>query len=177
MKNSTLNNRMRARSLINQNTNLAKLLETERKVLQDTERKLEELTKKRNNVQADVTKMDMEIGDNILELVSILAILVKDQLDDIYSNNPERFCEEDGTIDLQQDDLFAQETEALLELFEYHDEVYSREYIRDYVWDKLDHSVFTEAESTIREKYREAVAFQRNPLGYNGLSQHDFLAG
>lgn len=177
MKSSTLSNITRARSLITETTNLTSLLNEEKKALQETEQQLEQLAKKQIEVQRKVNHLDMSIGDNVLELVTILAKLVKDRLENVYSSSPERFVEEDGTIDLQQDDLFAQETEELLDLFEYHDQVNSREYIRDYVWEKLDHSVFTEAEETIREMYQESVAYRKNPLGYHGLSQRDFLAG
>lgn len=177
MKSSTLSNITRARSLITETTNLTELLKEEKQNLLETERQLEQLAKKQIDVQNKVNYLDMSIGDNILELVTILAKLVKDRLENVYGSNPERFCEEDGTIDLQQDDLFAQETEELLDLFEYHDEVYSREYIRDYVWEKLDHSVFTEAEETIREMYQDAAAYRKKPLGYHGLRQQDFLAG
>ncbi|GAA4703722.1 hypothetical protein [Brevibacillus fulvus] len=177
MKSSTLSNITRARSLITETTNLTALLNEEKQALHDTEQQLEQLAKKQIDVQNKVNHLDMSIGDNILELVTILAKLVRDRLENVYSSNPERFVEEDGTIDLQQDDLFAQETEELLDLFEYHDQVYSREYIRDYVREKLDHSVFTEAEETVREMYQDSVAYRKNPLGYHGLSQRDFLAG
>ncbi|MEK3744747.1 hypothetical protein NST23_18870 [Brevibacillus sp. FSL K6-0770] len=177
MKSSTLSNITRARSLITETTNLSALLNEEKQALKDTEQQLEQLAKKQIDVQNKVNHLDMSIGDNILELVSIMAKLVRDRLENVYSSNPERFVEEDGTIDLQQDDLFAQETEELLDLFEYHDQVYSREYIRDYVWEKLDRSVFTVAEETVREMYQDSAAYRKNPLGYHGLSQRDFLAG
>lgn len=177
MKSSTLSNITRARSLITETTNLTAMLNEEKQALQDTEQQLEQLAKKQIDVQNKVNHLDMSIGDNILELVTIMARLVRDRLENVYSSNPEQFVEEDGTIDLQQDELFAQETEELLDLFEYQDQVYSREYIRDYVWEKLDHSVFIEAEETIREMYQESVANRKNPLGYHGLSQRDFLAG
>ncbi|KKX52543.1 hypothetical protein [Brevibacillus borstelensis] len=177
MKSSTLQYRNRARALIAHNANISDLLDSDTKSLKTIEQEIEKLTKQKEELQRTVNELTMLRGDNLIELATILAKMVGDSLEDMYSNNPERFCSEDGTIDLQQEDLFAQETDALLDLFEYHDQTFSREYIRDYVWEKMDHSIFSNAEEQIRMVYRDSAAYQRDPYGYHGVSQADFLAG
>lgn len=177
MKSSTLQYRNRARALITHNVNISDLIDSDTKSLKTIDQEIEKLTKQKDELQSKVNEMTMLRGDNLIELVTILAKLVEDSLQEMYNNNPERFCSEDGTIDLQQEDLFVQETDALLELFEYHDQAFSRDYIRDYVWEKMDHSVFSNAEERIRVLYRDAAAYQRDPYGYHGVSQADFLAG
>lgn len=174
--NTSLADSSRLRSLITETRNISELLKSEKQSLKDTVRQIEQLEKKQIEVERNVNELDMTRGDNILEMVELMAKIVFDRLESVYENEPERFCE-DGVIDLQQDDLFAEETDKVIELFEYHDELYSREDIHDYVRDKLDHSVFSEAEKNIREFFQDSVSYQKDTLGYHGLSQRDFLVG
>ncbi|MCR8981606.1 hypothetical protein [Brevibacillus laterosporus] len=174
--NTSLADSARLRSLITETSNISELLKSEEHSLKDTVRQIEQLEKKQIEMQRKVNELKTTQGDNILEMMELMAKIVFDRLENVYKDDPDSFYDE-GVIDLQQDDLFAQETDKVIELFEYHDEIYSREDIHEYVWDKLDHSVFNEAEKNIREIYQDSVSCQKDSLGYHGLSQQDFLVG
>lgn len=100
-------------------------------------------------------------GDHLDELVTELAELAYERIADRYNRFP----------DMDDAEAFDTAMNSLLEDYDVRDE----EQIKELVWSKLDQSVFTDAQESRAEQYRDTVAFRRNPLGYHGFRERDFL--
>ncbi|MGO0058607.1 hypothetical protein ACTID9_00830 [Brevibacillus fluminis] len=87
-------------------------------------------------------------GDHLDGLVAELAELAYERIADTYERSGDRFID-DSRIDLEEADVFEQAMDSVLEDYDVAD----ADQIKELVWKKLDHGVFTDAAESIVERF------------------------
>lgn len=88
--------------------------------------------------------------------------------------------DEEGNLNINVDDMFDRACESILEYEGMFGIIEGDDFedFRELLWiafEKKHPHFFEDAIDEVEEQYREYKEFQRDPLGYHGLSQKDFL--
>lgn len=110
----------------------------------------------------------------ILQLVDVseFTLKVQKRVEDVVENNPLDYLDDEGIVSLDKETLIDQAIETE---FEAEFDTFVPTIIYDTVHEKFDNNIWDGLEDMVREVYQDEVEFRRDPLGYYGMSQKDFL--
>lgn len=124
-------------------------------------------------IKITVKELD-ELNNLILQLINIgeFTKKVQERVQEVVENDPLEYTHEDGSIALDKDNLIDQAIETEFEA-KYDGPIPTAVY--ETVHEQFDNSIWDGLEDLINEVYSDNVEFARNPLGYVGMSERDFL--
>lgn len=110
----------------------------------------------------------------ILQLVDIAEFTkkVETRVEEVINNNPLDYADEDGDVAIDKETVIDQAVEMEFEA-EYG--TVTPTIIYEAVHEKFDDGIWDGLEETITEVSKETKEYNRDPLGYHGMSQKDFL--
>lgn len=97
---------------------------------------------------------------------------VSQKIEEEYDENGDSYID-DGVINLREDHVFEQAMDGAADYFNIAEE--KMEELSDAVWESLDHAVFSGAEEMLSDMHHESTFYHRDPWGYHGIRQSDFL--
>jgi hypothetical protein len=110
----------------------------------------------------------------ILEVVNApnFLIAVVNEIESQATNSPEDFITPDGEhVEITEEDVEATAKKLLKQRFTMEVPAI----IYEYVHENIDWKIINRLEEDIKEMKRESNAFNKDPLGYHGMSEKDFL--
>lgn len=110
----------------------------------------------------------------ILQLfdVSEFTLKVANRVEEVVNNAPLEYVDEEGNVSLDKETLIDQAIETE---FGNEFDTFVPTIIYETVHEKFNDSIWDGLEDLIRVVYQEEVEFNRDPLGYHGMSERDFL--
>lgn len=97
---------------------------------------------------------------------------VQKRVEDMVENDPMEYVDEEGHVSLDEDNLIDQAIEHTFEM-EYSHDVPTVVY--EMVHEEFDFKILEPLEDMVKEVYNDTVEYNRDPLGYHGMKQSDFL--
>jgi hypothetical protein len=115
-----------------------------------------------------------ELNNLILQLINIKEFTKKVQarVEEVVENDPLEYIDEEGFVLTDKDNLIDQAVESEFEA-KYEGSVPTAIY--ETVHEQFDNSVWDTLTDLVNEVYRDSVEYAKDPLGYHGLKQSDFL--
>lgn len=131
--------------------------------------------KEREIEVAEITREEYETMNQLITtLIDIPEFTrkVEAKVEEIINNAPLEYVNDFGEIDLDKESLI---DIAIEYEFEAEYDTLTPTIIYEAVHEEFDHSIWDGIEDIIREVYRDTVEYKRDPLGYHGLKQSDFI--
>lgn len=124
----------------------------------------------------EVPKAELDtLNELILSFINMedFRKAVIERVEEVVNNDPLEYASEEGQAVLDRDNLVDQAIEH----------IYERDIatgivptiVYETVHETLDFSFFESLEDEVKEVWNDEIAYRRDPLGYYGMSQKDFL--
>lgn len=117
-----------------------------------------------------------QLNKLLLELININDFVkkVQDRVVEVVENDPLEYIDEEGFVDLGEENLIDQAVEHIFEN-EVNETYDVPTILYEETHERFDNDLWEGLSDTVKEVYRDSVEYNRDPLGYHGMKQSDFL--